>query len=367
MRLVQHEDLLLSYPYESMNPFLQLLKEAANDPNVISIKITIYRLASKAKLVDYLCAAAENGKDVTVLIELRARFDEQNNIDWSERLEEAGCTIIYGFEGYKVHSKICLITRREHGNIRYITQVGTGNYNEKTAAIYTDLSLLTADRAIGADANEFFKNMMIGNLNGSYRHLLVAPVSLKSSLTELIDREIQKGSEGRIVLKLNSVTDLDLMKKLQEASCAGVKITMIVRGICCILPGIPGETENLQIRSIVGRYLEHSRIYCFGTGNDEKMFIASADFMTRNTERRVEVACPIYSDVVKQKIHHILDICLRDNIRARQLLPDGTYTHISDNAAPVDCQKQLMADAFEQAIPEEPKKTFWQKLKDILK
>ena len=208
---------------------------------------------------------------------------------------------------------------------------------------------------------------MIGNLNGSYRHLLVAPVSLKSSLTELIDREIQKGSEGRIVLKLNSVTDLDLMKKLQEASCAGVQITMIVRGICCILPGIPGETENLQIRSIVGRYLEHSRIYCFGTGNDEKMFIASADFMTRNTERRVEVACPIYADAVKQKIHHILDICLRDNIRARQLLPDGTYTHISDNAAPVDCQKQLMADAFEQAIPEEPKKTFWQKLKGFLK
>lgn len=367
MRLVQHEDLLLSYPYESMNPFLQLLKEAANDPSVISIKITIYRLASKAKLVDYLCAAAENGKDVTVLIELRARFDEQNNIDWSERLEEAGCTIIYGFEGYKVHSKICLITRREHGNIRYITQVGTGNYNEKTAAIYTDLSLLTADQSIGADANEFFKNMMIGNLNGSYRHLLVAPVSLKSSLSELIDREIQKGTDGRIVLKLNSVTDLDLMKKLQEASCAGVQITMIVRGICCILPGIPNETENLQIRSIVGRYLEHSRIYCFGTGNEEKMYIASADFMTRNTERRVEVACPIYSVAVKQKIHHILDVCLRDNIRARQLLPDGTYTHISDNSAPVDCQKQLMADAAEQAIPVEPKRTFWQKFKDILK
>ena len=367
MRLVQHEDLLLSYPYESMNPFLQLLKEAAHDPSVISIKITIYRLASKAKLVDYLCAAAENGKDVTVLIELRARFDEQNNIDWSERLEEAGCTIIYGFEGYKVHSKICLITRREHGNIRYITQIGTGNYNEKTAAIYTDLSLLTADQAIGNDANEFFKNMMIGNLNGTYHHLLVAPVSLKSTLLSLIDREIEKGADGRIVLKLNSVTDLDLMEKLRDASRAGVRITMIVRGICCILPGIPGETENLHIRSIVGRYLEHSRIYCFGTGSDEKMYIASADFMTRNTERRVEVACPIYDSKVKSRIHHILDVCLRDNIRARQLLPDGSYVHVTEDSAPMDCQKQLMADAIKNAVPEATKITFFQKLKSFLK
>ena len=367
MRLVQHEDLLLSYPYDSMNPFLQLLKEAAHDPTVISIKITIYRLASKAKLVDYLCAAAENGKDVTVLIELRARFDEQNNIDWSERLEEAGCTIIYGFEGYKVHSKICLITRREHGNIRYITQIGTGNYNEKTAAIYTDLSLLTADQSIGRDANEFFKNMMIGNLNGTYEHLLVAPVSLKSSLLSLIDQEIQKGTAGRILLKLNSVTDLDLMKKLRDASQAGVQITMIVRGICCILPGIEKETENLHIRSIVGRYLEHSRIYCFGTGSSEKMYIASADFMTRNTERRVEVACPIYNPHVREQIHHVLDVCLRDNIRARQLQPDGTYTHITDDGAPVDCQKQLMADAAKNAVPVEQKPTLWQKLKAFLK
>lgn len=367
LRLVQHEDLLLSYPYESMNPFLQMLKEAAHDPSVISIKITIYRLASKAKLVDYLCAAAENGKDVTVLIELRARFDEQNNIDWSERLEEAGCTIIYGFEGYKVHSKICLITRREHNNIRYITQIGTGNYNEKTAAIYTDLSLLTSDQSIGRDANEFFKNMMIGNLNGSYEHLLVAPVSLKSSLLDLIEREIQKGTDGRILLKLNSVTDLDLMNKLRDASKAGVQITMIVRGICCILPGIPNETENLHIRSIVGRYLEHSRIYCFGTGNDERMFIASADFMTRNTERRVEVACPIYSKQIKERIHHILDVCLADNIRARKLLPDGTYVHITEDSAPVDCQKQLMADAVQQAVPTEQKTSLWQKIKNKLK
>lgn len=364
LRLVQHNDLLLSYPYESMSPFLQLLKEAAYDPSVISIKITIYRLASKAKLVDYLCTAAENGKDVTVLIELRARFDEQNNIDWSERLEEAGCTIIYGFPEYKVHSKICLITRREHNAIRYITQIGTGNYNEKTAAIYTDLSLLTADQSIGRDANEFFKNMMIGNLNGSYAHLLVAPVSLKSTVLDLMDQEIQKGDQGRIVLKLNSITDLDLIQKLRDASNAGVKITMIVRGICCILPGIPGETENLEVRSIVGRYLEHSRIYCFGTGTDEKIYIASADFMTRNTQRRVEVACPIYDQQVKAKIHHILDTCLNDNIRARQLMPDGTYQHVPSDSVPLECQKQLMQDAIADSIPQETKKSFWQRLKE---
>ena len=365
MRMVQHEDLLLSFPYESIHPFLQLLKEAAYDPTVLSIKITIYRLASKAKLVDYLCAAAENGKDVTVLIELRARFDEQNNIDWSERLEEAGCTILYGFQDYKVHSKICLITRNDHGTIRYITQIGTGNYNEKTAAMYTDLSFLTADQAIGQDANEFFKNMMIGNLNGSYKHLLVAPVSLRSTLLSLIDREISKGENGRILLKLNSITDQDLMEKLRDASVAGVQITMIVRGICCILPGIPNETENLHIRSIVGRFLEHSRVYCFGSGSTEKMYISSADFMTRNTQRRVEVACPIYNPQIRDKIHHILDLCLQDNIRARQLLPDGTYRHISEDAAPIDCQNQLMLDAIADSKPVSTKKTLWQKLKDL--
>ena len=365
--IVQREDLLLSYPYESINPFLQMIREAAHDPAVISIKITIYRLASKAKLVEYLCAAAENGKDVTVLIELRARFDEQNNIDWSERLEEAGCTIIYGFEDYKVHSKVCLITRRDRGNIQYITQIGTGNYNEKTAAMYTDLSLITADTRIGNDANEFFKNMLIGNLNGSYSHILVAPVNLKSTLLALIDREIQKGSAGRILLKLNSVTDLDLMERLRDASKAGVQITMIVRGICCILPGIPDETENLKVYSIVGRFLEHSRIYCFGSGQDEKMYIASADFMTRNTERRVEVACPIFDPAAQEKIHHILDLCMQDNIRARQLQNDGTYCHVSGEGAPLDCQRQLMDDAMQNAVPKAVQKTFWQRLKEKLK
>ena len=366
MRILQHEDLLLSYPYESMNPFLQLIKEAANDPSVISIKITIYRLASKAKLVDYLCAAAENGKDVTVLIELRARFDEQNNIDWSERLEEAGCTILYGFPEYKVHSKICLITRRDHGAIRYVTQIGTGNYNEKTAAMYTDLSLLTADPAIGRDANEFFKNMMIGNLNGRYEHLLVAPVSLKQTLLKLIDQEIEKGAEGRILLKLNSVTDLELMEKLRDASRAGVQITMIVRGICCILPGIPDETMNLHVISIVGRYLEHSRIYCFGTGANEKIYIASADFMTRNTQRRVEAACPIYDPSLRRKIHHILDACLQDNIRARKLQPDGTYCHILTDGAPVDCQNQLMKDALSDANRVQTSASLWTRIKKRL-
>ena len=362
-RLVQREDLLLSYPYESMSPFLQLIKEAANDPSVVSIKITIYRLASKAKLVEYLCNAAENSKDVTVLIELRARFDEQSNIDWSERLEEAGCTIIYGFPEYKVHSKICLITRREHGAVRYITQIGTGNYNEKTAAMYTDLSLMTADQSIGEDANEFFKNMMIGNLNGSYNHLLVAPVSLKPTLLKLMDEEIQKGSEGRMLLKLNSVTDLELMEKLREASQAGVKIRMIVRGICCILPDIPGETENIHITSIVGRFLEHSRIYCFGSGSSEKMYIASADFMTRNTERRVEVACPIYSEKVQQKIHKILEACLQDNVRARRLQADGTYCHIQEGNTPLDCHQIQMEEAVAASVPVPVVPSLWTRIK----
>ena len=280
---VKKKDILLSYPYESMDPFLRMIKEAAYDPTVLTIRITIYRLAKKARLVEYLCAAAENGKEVTVLIELRARFDEQNNIDWSERLEEAGCRVIYGFEGYKVHSKICLITYRNRNDIQYITQVGTGNYNEKTAAMYTDLSLMTADPRIGQDAAEFFKNMSIGNLQGSYQYLIVSPVSLKSRILQMMDEEITKGSEGRIIMKMNSVTDVDFIKKVSEASCAGVKVDLIVRGICCILPGVPGFTDNVRVMSVVGRYLEHPRIFSFGTGKEQKIYIGSADMMTRNT------------------------------------------------------------------------------------
>lgn len=368
IRQVMRKDRLLSYPFESMAPFLSLIREAAEDPDVISIKITIYRLASKAKLVDYLCQAAEHGKDVTVLIELRARFDEQNNIDWSERLEEAGCTVLYGFEEYKVHSKICLITRREHGEVRYITQVGTGNYNEKTAEQYTDVALLTAAPEIGEDAAEFFKNMSIGNLDGEYKHLLVAPVSLKSTLMQLIDNEIAKRDQGRIVIKINSITDIDLIEKLKQASCAGVKIDMIVRGICCILPGVPGKTENIRIVSIVGRYLEHSRIYCFGTGAAERMYISSADFMTRNTQRRVEVACPIFDRDVRAKLHRILDACLSDNIKARVLQNDGSYCHCTQEGSPVDSQQLMMDQAIEQKMevpePVEPEhESIFQRLK----
>ena len=354
IKQVMHSDRLLSFPFESMSPFLSLLKEASTDPNVISIKITIYRLASKAKLVEYLCDAAENGKDVTVFIELRARFDEQNNIDWSERLEDAGCTVFYGFEGYKIHSKICLITRRERGQIQYITQVGTGNYNEKTAEQYTDVSLLTANADIGADAVEFFKNMSIGELDGEYKHLLVSPYSLKRTVLRLMDEEIAKGERGRMKFKINSLTDIDIIEKLSKASRAGVHIDMVVRGICCILPGIPGETENVHIVSIVGRYLEHSRIYIFGEGESEKMYISSADFMTRNTQRRVETACPIYDAAVREKLHGIMDACLADNVKARALCPDGSYVPAQGGAARVDAQQLLMERALTAAAEPEP-------------
>ncbi len=348
---VQQKDVLLSYPYESMDPFLRLLKEASQDPSVVSVKITIYRLASQAKLVEYLCQAAENGKDVTVIIELRARFDEQNNIDWSEHLEDAGCTVIYGVEDYKVHSKVCLITMRDKGGIHYITQIGTGNYNEKTAKQYTDLSLITTDPQIGSDAAELFKNVAISNLHGAYHRLLVSPNSLKSAVIELINGEIAKGAEGRIILKLNSVTDLDIIEKLKEASCAGVEIKMIVRGICCILPGIEEKTENIQIKSIVGRFLEHSRIYCFGRGEEELIYLSSADFMTRNTQRRVEVACPVSDPECKQKIREILDACLADNVKGRVLQPDGQYVEpgLKASEKKTDCQQLLMTKAIEAA------------------
>ena len=354
MRQVSKSDRLLSFPFESMSPFLNLLREASEDPNVISIKITIYRLASKAKLVEYLCNAAERGKDVTVFIELRARFDEQNNIDWSERLEDAGCTVFYGFENYKIHSKICLITRRERGEIKYITQVGTGTYNEKTAEQYTDVSLLTANRDIGQDAVEFFKNMSIGELDGEYKHLLVSPYSLKRTVLRLMDGEIAKGPRGRMRFKINSLTDMDIIEKLREASRAGVRIDMVVRGICCILPGIPGETDNIHIVSIVGRFLEHSRVYCFGEGGEEKMYISSADFMTRNTQRRVETACPIYDAAVRSKLHEIMDACLADNVKARELRPDGSYGLVRSGVERIDAQQLLMDRALASAAEPEP-------------
>ena len=348
MKQVKKQDILLYYPYESMEPFLRLIKEASSDPNVLTIKITIYRLAKKARLVEYLCAAAENGKEVTVLIELRARFDEQNNIDWSERLEEAGCRVIYGFEGYKVHSKICLITYRNRNEIRYITQIGTGNYNEKTAAMYTDLALITENQEIGEDAAVFFKNMSIGNLDGEYEYLLVSPTSLKQKILHFMDEEIQKGSKGHIVMKMNSLTDMDFIRKVSEASCAGVKVELIVRGICCILPGVEGKTENLSVTSIVGRYLEHARIFCFGEGTDQKIYIGSADMMTRNTEKRVEVACPVLDPLVKKRINHMLQIMLTDNVKARILTSSGIYVEKSGEKN-INSQETFMLEALTEA------------------
>ena len=367
LKAALQRDILLSYPYESMEPFLQMIREAANDPAVLAIRITIYRLASKAKLVEYLCAAAENGKDVTALIELRARFDEQNNIDWSERMEEAGCKIIYGFEDYKVHSKICLITRRERGAVRHITQVGTGNYNEKTAKQYTDVSLITADERIGQDAGAFFNNMALGNLSGRYNRLFVAPTSLKNNILALMDEQIAKGKDGYILLKFNSLTDIDVIAKLREASCAGVTVEMIVRGICCLLPGVPGHTENITVTSIVGRFLEHSRIYVFGRGDEEKMYISSADLMTRNTERRVEIACPIDDPAVRTRLHDILYAMQHDTVKARVLQPDGTYCKKPAVQDPICAQDLLMQQAIEnarkQAAQPAPHPSFLEKIR----
>ena len=350
---IQKKDIILSYPYESMEPFLQLLKESASDPSVVSIKITIYRLASHARLVDYLCRAAENGKEVDVLIELKARFDEQNNIDYSERLEDAGCNVIYGFERYKVHSKICLITKVEKEKVSHCALISTGNFNENTAKLYTDLAYLTSNPAIINDGIAFFQNMAIGKLDGDYSTLLVAPVSLKSTLLNLMDEEIKKGENGYIFAKVNSITDEEIIVKLKEASCAGVKIILIVRGICCIVPGVKGKTENIEIRQIVGRYLEHSRIYIFGKGEEEKMYIASADFMTRNTERRVEIATPILDAACAARIHRIIDIYMADNTKVRVLFPTGRYHKITDVEEPFIAQEHLMeaTAGSDQKIP----------------
>ena len=343
---IQKKDIILSYPYDSMEPFMRLIKESVTDPHVISIKITIYRLARKNRLVEYLCAAAEAGKEVTVLIELRARFDEQNNIMWSERLEESGCHVIYGFDGYKVHSKICQIIYRNHDKTQMITQIGTGNYNETTAAMYTDVCLMTADEKIGADAKRFFENMVLGNLDGPYNELLVAPVSMKKGVLSLIDEEIKKGSEGRIIMKMNSLTDIDFIRKIEEASRAGVKIDLIVRGICCILPNVTGHTENVNVISIVGRYLEHTRIFRFGTGDQQKMYIGSADMMTRNTEKRVEVACPIYDRDIIELLNHILEVQLADNVKSRVLLCNGSYVKKEKNNELILAQEIFMEEAI---------------------
>lgn len=321
-------DKLLSYPYENIRPFLDMLHEAADDDSVVSIKMTLYRMAKQSKVVEALCEAAENGKDVLVLVELKARFDEENNIEWSRRLEDAGCTVIYGLGGYKVHSKLCLITRVEQGNTRYYTQIGTGNYNEKTARLYTDLSLLTADQDIGREAAGVFAALSRGETVEETSHLLVAPHCLQNKVLAMIDSEIAHAKAGEaayIGVKINSLTDKRIIDKLIEASCCGVHIDLVVRGICCLVPGIPGRTENITVTSIVGRFLEHSRIYIFGPRERARMYIASADFMTRNTLRRVEVAAPIYNEVLRSRLYDMFDLMLADNVQARRMMPDGSY------------------------------------------
>lgn len=347
---IKHKDILLSYPYENINQFIRLLDEAAENPDVSSIKITLYRVARDSKIINALNKAAENGKDVLALVELRARFDEENNIGWSKQLEDAGVQVIYGLEELKVHSKLLLITLRSGNDVTYITQVGTGNYNERTSKLYTDLTLLTADKAIGADASVVFNALCEETTVESTNRLLVAPKGLKSRIVEFIDNEITYGKDGYIGIKINSLTDRDLIEKLAEASRAGVKVELVVRGICCLIPGVPGQTENIRVISIVGRFLEHSRIYIFGKENRRRVYISSADFMTRNTERRVEVAAPVLDRTLADKVCHIFNICMSDNVKARELKPNGLYERVSaEGSEPLNAQAYFYKQAYEQA------------------
>ena len=328
---VQKHDVLLSYPYQSIRPFIAMLKKAAQDPDVISIKMTLYRMARESQIVQALMEAAENGKEVVALVELRARFDEQNNIDWSKQLEEAGCTVLYGFEDYKGHSKLTLITKKSAQGYSYITQIGTGNYNEKTSELYTDYSFITADHGIGEEASNVFQNLAVQKLTETSEKMLVAPLRFKSVLLDEMDRVITAARLGRpasMILKNNSISDRDIILKLQEASCAGVRIDMIVRGICCVRAEVPGKTENLHIRSLVGRYLEHGRIYSFYDGTETRIYIASGDFLTRNTECRVEVGVRVEDPILIQKLSDILQLQLRDNVNAREMRADGSYQKV---------------------------------------
>ncbi|MDO4664443.1 MAG: polyphosphate kinase 1, partial [Erysipelotrichaceae bacterium] len=338
---IQQKDRLLFYPFDSVEPFLKLLNEAAENPKVLSIKITIYRLASSSKIAQTLCRAAENGKEVLVLMELRARFDEENNLSWSKMLEESGCQVIYGTEGFKCHSKICLITLRHHNKTSYLTQIGTGNYNEKTNAMYTDLSMMTTDQTIGEDAAAFFRNMLVNKLDGEYQKLCVSPFGMKEMLLRNIDRQITLGKDGYVCIKTNSVAERDIIDKLAQASQAGVEVQLIVRGICCVLPGVIGQTENIHVTSIVGRFLEHSRIYQFGRSDKAEYYISSADLMTRNLNHRVEIACPVQDAQLKEHLKWILDAQLHDTAKASLILPDGTYCR-KHSAIPFDCQNYFM-------------------------
>ena len=350
---VMDHDVLLHYPYQSIRPFLRMLSEAAKDPTVVSIKMTLYRLARDSKVVEYLVEAAENGKQVDVLVELKARFDEENNIEWSRRLERAGCHVIYGIDHIKVHSKLCLITRKTDDDVSYITQIGTGNYNEKTSRLYTDLSCITARREIGEEAAAVFAALTRGETVDHVQHLLVAPHCLQNKIIDMIDGEIQKAKNGKTAhmrLKMNSLTDKTLMDKLIEASQAGVKIDMIVRGICCLRGGVSGYTENLHVISIVGRFLEHSRIYIFGDGNDARYYIASADWMTRNTLRRVEVGIPVTAPQLKERLDQVFDVMWHDNVQARDQQPDGTYVRrMPGTNEAISCQNWLYDEAYRKA------------------
>lgn len=349
---IAKHDILLSYPYESMKPFLRLLHEAGEDENVVSIKMTLYRVARYSRVIEELINAAENGKEVVVLVELKARFDEENNIEWSRRLESAGCRIIYGLDRLKVHSKLCLITRKEENHIGYITQIGTGNYNEKTAKLYTDYSLMTASPEIGAEAGQVFNELAMGQVMEHMEHLLVAPKCLQNKILDRIDDEIgfaKIGEPAYIGAKINSLTDKAIIKKLIEASQAGVHVDLIVRGICCLVPEIPGYTENIRIISIVGRFLEHSRVYIFGTEERKKVYISSADFMTRNTLRRVEIAVPIYDEMIKTRITDMFSTMFRDNVKARIQGPDGIYRKQKTEGETLNSQEYFYEQAYENA------------------
>ena len=349
---IKEKDKLLSYPYESINPFLNMLHEAANDKDVVSIKMTLYRVAKQSKVVEALIEAAENGKEVLVLVELKARFDEENNIGWSRLLEDAGCRVIYGLDGYKVHSKLCLITKKTDEQIEYYTQIGTGNYNEKTSRLYTDLSRMTYNVDIGLEAANVFQALAMGETIKHVDHLLVAPKCLQNKILDMIDEEIahaRAGEPAYIGLKMNSLTDKKIMEKLVEASCAGVRIDMVIRGICCLIPQVPGKTENIHVRSIVGRFLEHSRIYIFGSEGREKIYIASADFMTRNTLRRVEVAAPVYDEEIKARLLEMFRIMLKDNQQARQENGEGIYRILPTDEEPLNAQEYFYEQAYEIA------------------
>ena len=351
---IAKKDRFLSYPYESIKPFLTMLHEAANDEDVVSIKMTLYRVAKQSKVVEALIEAAENGKEVFVLVELKARFDEENNIGWSRLLEDAGCHVIYGLDGYKVHSKLCQIMKKKDGNVEYYTQIGTGNYNEKTARLYTDLSLMTADPKIGTEAARVFQALAMGETVEDMDHLLVAPKCLQNKVLAMIDEEIEHakvGEQAYIGLKMNSLTDKRIMNKLVEASCAGVHIDMVVRGICCLIPGVKGQTENIHIISIVGRFLEHSRIYIFGTQERAKIYISSADFMTRNTLRRVEVAAPIEDPDIRMQIQEMFVTMLSDNRKARTMNNKGNYKIDPSDNAPLNSQEVFLEQAYDNAAP----------------